>query len=319
MIVCNFFVYLYLYLPFDTVILEQTNLQGLSMKQMRFSFITKLIILLICFVYGQIAYADNNTDDATNSGNLYRSPFGPYELNYVLPFYTESSNTNYDEIFKGEANKNIELKFQISGQSTFIKRFFFKPLSLRFFYTQLSYWQAYANSAYFRESNYNPGVFFHFQPTAGKMPFKLDSIDLGAMHQSNGRGNDYERSWNRAYFNLHFLFNPDWSMTIRPWYRIRLPQERDYNPDINRYLGDGDLRLTYMHGNYMVSLLLRNEFESGFKRGAEELDVAFPFYNTFHGFVQLFSGYGQSLISYNHYMNSIGVGISLYADHAPVA
>jgi phospholipase A1 len=51
--------------------------------------------------------------------------------------------------------------------------------------------------------------------------------------------------------------------------------------------------------------------ESDFKRGTEELDITFPLYNHLHGFLQAFSGYGQNLISFNHYTNAFGVGISL--------
>jgi phospholipase A1 len=145
----------------------------------------------------------------------------------------------------------------------------------------------------------------------------MTSIDFGAMHQSNGLGSTNERSWNRIYLNFTFHLTNNWVLSVRPWYRIHALEDEDYNLNITKYLGDGDLRISYTFNNFMVYLLLRNEIESGFSRGAEELDFAFPFFHHIHGFVQAFSGYGQSLISYNHPTNSIGVGFSLFGPHTP--
>lgn len=255
------------------------------------------------------------TPDAKTTGNSYISPFGPYQLNYIIPFNYSTADTSYDQIYPNSPNKKYEVKFQISGQTTLIDNLFHKPLGLNLFYTQVSYWQFYAKSAYFRETNYNPGLFFHFHPTFGKLPFRLKAVDLGAMHQSNGRGEKYERSWNRVFMDFTFQISPDWCVSVRPWYRVHILEAKDYNPDMVRYLGDGDIRINYHHNNFMASLMFRNVFESGFARGAEELDLSFPLYSHFHMFLQTFSGYGQSLIAYNHYTNSVGIGFSLFSDH----
>jgi len=55
----------------------------------------------------------------------------------------------------------------------------------------------------------------------------------------------------------------------------------------------------------------RNNFASGFSRGALELNYVFPIHQRVRGMLHLFSGYGQSLIEYNHYTNAIGLGIAL--------
>ena len=41
------------------------------------------------------------------------------------------------------------------------------------------------------------------------------------------------------------------------------------------------------------------------------INMVFPLVNHFHGYVQGFSGYGQSLIEYNHYTNSASLGIAI--------
>jgi phospholipase A1 len=57
----------------------------------------------------------------------------------------------------------------------------------------------------------------------------------------------------------------------------------------------------------------RNNLESGFSKGAVELGWSFPLfqYDYIKGYIQYFSGYGESLIDYNNYVNRIGFGILL--------
>ncbi len=59
------------------------------------------------------------------------------------------------------------------------------------------------------------------------------------------------------------------------------------------------------------SLMTRNNLESGFSRGAVELGWSFPLfkYPYLKGYLQYFSGYGESLIDYDRYVNTIGVGL----------
>lgn len=258
-----------------------------------------------------------SSTSSSNSDSDDSSPFAPYEINYVLPAYYTQSQPTFDNILPGVQNKNLETRFQISVQAQILKHIMHWPISLNFFYTQNSFWQFYAESAYFRETNYNPGIFFHF--ITKSHPFNMHSFDIGLMHQSNGRGGDYERSWNRVYVTMNFIIKTHWAVSLRPWVRLQhFLEVRDYNPDIHKYLGDGDIHITFFTNKFRVSLMLRNELESNFARGAEELDFSFPLFHHIHGFILAFSGYGQSLISYNHYTNGGGIGISLYTADSPL-
>ena len=75
-------------------------------------------------------------------------------------------------------------------------------------------------------------------------------------------------------------------------------------------MGHGRLLFIYDVNNYEWTLMTRNVIESGFKRGGEELTFSFPLSHYIKGYLQAFSGYGQSLASYNHYTNSYGIGLA---------
>ncbi len=45
--------------------------------------------------------------------------------------------------------------------------------------------------------------------------------------------------------------------------------------------------------------------------GAVQLGYTFSLHNQLRGYVQVFSGYGESLIDYDHEVNSLGIGLML--------
>ncbi|MCB1788057.1 MAG: phospholipase A, partial [Gammaproteobacteria bacterium] len=69
----------------------------------------------------------------------------------------------------------------------------------------------------------------------------------------------------------------------------------------------------HKRGQHVFSAMSRNNIESGFSRGAVELAWSFPLgdYPYLKGYVQYFSGYGESLIDYDQYVHRIGFGLAL--------
>ncbi|MCP3678785.1 MAG: phospholipase A [Gammaproteobacteria bacterium] len=102
---------------------------------------------------------------------------------------------------------------------------------------------------------------------------------------------------------------------LKPWVLIFKSDSSDlHNPDIADYLGYGRALVAYHFYHQTLSFMMRNVAESGFKRGAIEASWSFPLPfmpKSIRGFAQFFSGYGQSLIEYDHYTNSGGIGIIL--------
>lgn len=185
-------------------------------------------------------------------------------------------------------------------------------LDLWFGYTITSFWQAYNGtiSSPFRETNYEPEAMLVLRTNYELAGFRGRFINLGMAHQSNGRGETLSRSWNRVYAQFGFE-RDNLAVMIRPWVRIPERNRSDDNPDIEDYLGHGDVLAVYRKGRNAYSLLLRNNLKSSDNRGALKLNWSFPLYGRLKGYVQYFNGYGESLVDYNHKQQSLGFGVSL--------
>lgn len=230
-----------------------------------------------------------------------------YKPTYILPFYyTESP---YTAIYQhqtpdSQTVMSSEFKAQLSFQVPIIHHLFNDKNSLSVGYTQDSFWQVYAKSQYFRETDYEPELFFR------RIQTSEISWQVGLVHQSNGRGGAYERSWNRAYGQVIYS-GKNWVMQVNAWALIFKAESSNlHNPSIADYLGNGNAILSYKFGTTTLSLMTRNNLQSRFKEGAEKLTFSFPLHGHFRGFLYAFSGYGQSLIEYNHYTNAVALGIA---------
>lgn len=237
--------------------------------------------------------------------------------NYILPaHYTTSPNASpFGFLSSNSPNRGLgldhaEIKFQLSLKVKVLENLFDNRADLWLGYTQQSHWQAYNGgiSRPFRETDYQPEAMLVFPTDYRFLGLTGRFVNVGIAHQSNGRSAPLSRSWNRVYVQAGFE-RGDFALLVRPWYRIREDAATDDNPDITDYLGYGDVVAAYRHGRQEFSGLVRHSFRTG--RGSTELGWAFPLHGNLKGYLQLFSGYGESLIDYNHRQNSIGVGVLL--------
>lgn len=227
-----------------------------------------------------------------------------YKPNYILPFYYTFSPDQ--AVYQGNTPDNQELKseewkFQFSLNIPIVY-IYNDQYRLNFAYTQLSYWQFYATeSQYFRETDYEPALYLETDL------MKNLTGSVGFVHQSNGKGGSLERSWNRAYLQTTYQ-NNDFLAGIKVWDIIFRAESSDlHNPDIGDYMGYGELYGAYnFFKDYQISMMLRS-----IKYPTTEINFSFPIYGVLKGYLQFFSGYGQSLIEYNHHTNAIGIGVTI--------
>ena len=263
----------------------------------------------------------------------------PYRPCYILPVaYNSSPNEDaFLDFDPDAAAQHNEVKFQISFKfklwedifrgslkDTIEKSSGIRGVDVWIGYTQLSFWQLY-NSAFsspFRDTNYEPELLFNLRlqheiPGLGGM--KLQFINVGFNHQSNGRSEPLSRSWNRivANFGLEKNFGAEkkdsFNLLLKTWYRLPEDDINDDNPDMTDYMGYGELWGTLYWKNQRFALMFRNNLQSE-NKGAVQLDWSFPL--PFIGdkvsvYLQYFNGYGEGLLDYNTSMNRISAGFML--------
>jgi len=256
-----------------------------------------------------------------------------YRPTYIIARWSSNPNTQPSSpatdrtTLEPQDLNRTELKFQISFKTELVSRRLFEEIGVTpllrnigidstrvwFGYTQRVNWQAFnhKSSRPFRETNYEPEAILTFGTGNEGDGFKL--VNLGLSHESNGQTGTQSRGWNRAYVQGGW----EWqrlSLLARAWQRISDTAKDDDNPDIKEYMGRGDLLARYQTaGGYVSTLLLRHSLTAAPGRGFAQLDWATPLLDSLGAarlHVQLSSGYGETLIDYNHKQTTIGIGVS---------
>jgi phospholipase A1/A2 len=239
-----------------------------------------------------------------------------YRPNYIQPVrYSDDVNQApfspiFDAAESDERLKEVEARFQLS-----FKNRVWAADDLRwgfwFAYTQTSQWQIYSDeiSRPFRETNYMPELFVSYRPGVQVAGFDWNLWNFGYIHQSNGRSQVLSRSWDRLITELGFE-RGDFALLAKAWWRIPESSNEDDNSDINRYMGYGDLTALYKWRGHSFSLMGRGNWNTG-KGAAQFTWTTPPLLGPLRGYVQAFSGYGDSMIDYNWNQNIIGIGVAL--------
>ncbi|ADV27596.1 Phospholipase A(1) [Pseudoxanthomonas suwonensis 11-1] len=243
-----------------------------------------------------------------------------YKPVYVLPGFwtskvnaTPSSPNPSNTVTTPEQLDSIEAKFQLSFKTKVAEDLFGDNGDVWVGYTQSSRWQAYSSetSRPFRETNYEPEVMLVFRNNYSLFGWKGRMAGISLNHQSNGRSDPFSRSWNRVILNVG-LDRDNWALMLRPWHRIEESRGDDNNPDIEDYIGRGDALLVYNRNGHELSLTARHSLRGGDRaHGSLQFDWGFPINNLLRGHVQVFDGYGESMIDYNHKATYIGIGFAL--------
>lgn len=250
--------------------------------------------------------------------------FRPYKPVYFMPVvYTDNPNqapcsegsTGFSCAGKDLDLDNVEAKFQLSFKTKVWGDVFGDNGDLWLGYTQSSRWQVYNDrrtySRPFRESNYEPELLLSFRADYDLLGWRLRLLGLGINHQSNGQSEPRSRSWNRitAFLGAE---RAGWIIGLRPWYRLPESAEDDENPDIEDFIGRGELIVNRRAGRHNLALTLRHSLRGGdANHGSGQFEWTFPLSSYLKGYFQLFSGYGESLVDYNHRQTAAGLGITL--------
>lgn len=241
-------------------------------------------------------------DSTLNMTNLIKEfdntpSFGIYKNNYII------SGTTLD----GKPDRfNSDAKIQISILQRVTNSVLPGNTYLFVTYTQLAYWDIFRESFPFGDINFNPTIglgkaLIHKNRFLGLLMLQLE-------HESNGKDEDYSRSWNKISLGTVLKMTPSWTVQAKAWIPL---VDGSNNRDIVEYKGWGHFGIDY---NY------KSDLNVGFiltKRGTSDLSSNITFniaYKMFKSanqyiFLEYYNGYGESLLDYNRYHHRIRAGI----------
>jgi len=241
----------------------------------------------------------------------------PHRPVFVLP--ARGSNDPNEEPFRELASDDtpttlnvqpVEVKFQISFKTKLLNDLLGGPGDLWFGYTQQSHFQFYNSDASrpFRETNYEPELALSFPLRRRWGGWTWRMFGAGVVHQSNGRSEPLSRSWNRLYGMAAVERGPV-SILLRPWVRVdSTDSDDDDNPGITDFVGRFEASLVWQLERQILALRGRTNLQFDGHHGSLEADWYFPLGSKVRGQLQVFHGYGESLIDYNQLRTRVGVG-----------
>lgn len=253
-------------------------------------------------------------DDEDKNGTFKLTFYKPI---YVLPLRWSSNpnelpqSENPENSFTEAQNYDqVEAKFQLSLKTKLLQSFLFGEGDLWLGYTQLANWQVYNDpvSRPFRELNYEPELIVNFPMKISVFGIHLRMAGFTFNHQSNGRDLPRSRSWNRLM--VHAAFEKDnFQLYIKPWIRIE-SSDKDDNPAISEYIGRMEANIIYNIDKHRIYVIGKNSLDFVKNRGSLEINYMYSVKSNLRLHFQAFTGYGETLIDYNHYQTTLGIGIS---------
>lgn len=175
-------------------------------------------------------------------------------------------------------------------------------------YTQKSFWNVYAESAPFGDTNYNPSI------GIGKYIVKNNVLQgtafLQIEHESNGRYGKESRSWNMVSLSSKYFFNMQLTLGAKVWIPIVDGEE---NKDLVKYRGVGTISLDYVSKNKNCWITTEITPCKSIGNFNTSLTTAFKISDSANQYlyVKLYDGRGESLLNYKRYSLNLRFGFCI--------
>lgn len=200
-----------------------------------------------------------------------------------------------------DARFQLSFKYRLFDPESTPVQWFPALRKLHFGYTQTSIWDLGEDSKPFHDTSYRPSLFW--QSRLDEKSFHPSYLRTGYEHESNGKDVPDTRSIDLLYVQpvLRKDFLDGNTLFFAPRFYVYL--NNDENPDIARYRGYADWQGRYgKEQSWMLTGRVRTG-TAGY--GSVQLDLSAPLRKPLFartgGFLhlQMFSGYGESLLDYN--------------------
>jgi len=219
-----------------------------------------------------------------------------------------------------DSKRNVDSRFQLSFKyrpfdpGARVAQYFPALSNLYFGYTQTTLWDVDADSSTFKDTSYRPSLYYKWLDSGRNIP--AAEWHLGVEHESNGQDGVDSRSINIAFVR------PSWHLDLANGRRLTLSPklyhylEKSDNSDIHRYRGYVDWQARYGREDGAILSALYRHGSGGYLSG--QLDLSYPISDKLFGrtgtfiHLQLFNGYGETLIDYNRHKDlQLRLGLSL--------
>ncbi len=270
-----------------------------------------LIVLLSAVAFPWIALAQSGATasipvpDPDPLGRAFLDHFSPHHPSYFL-YGADDPVVKFQFSFKyrmvGDTPETGHPRNVLNG--------------LHFGYTQRSLWDIRANSSPFFDTSYMPEFLFEsLAPRTWKWLHWM-SYQVGAQHESNGRDGANSRSLNMLYLRPAFAFGnlQGWNLLVAPRLDFYVGDLED-NPDLKEYRGHGSLYAVFGKRD-SLAVAFTGRVGKASHKGSVEFNVTYPVRFAFGNFasffhVQYFSGWGESLRTYDQKTSTIRAGFSI--------
>ena len=229
-------------------------------------------------------------------------PFGIYKDNFFItgiPLNQKITNNTADAMFQISIRHRLTKSILPFGTFAYLT------------YTQKSFWNIYAESSPFRDTNYNPGVglakvILHKNRLLGVAFIQIK-------HESNGREKEESRSWNYLSLAAKYYINPQFNISGEFW----LPYvDGDNNKDLLDYKGLGQINVSLTDARQKWWLEMQLNQRKGFGNINTIASIAFKVSKSSNQylFLRFQDGYGDSLLDYNKYSMNVRIGMCIKPD-----
>lgn len=284
-------------------------------------------LLFVClFAFGNAGKLQAQTKEMVE---MWQNLLDTIKTGFLAPSYVEISEEEILELFDRQpyfgmyrdnyfvtgvpTNRAInrftaDVKFQFSIRHRLTKTVLPFNSFLMLTYTQKSFWDVYADSAPFTESNYNPGLAIA-KPVVWKNKLR-GMASLAFEHESNGKSGMDNRGHNYFVLTGVYFFNASLSIQGKLWAGWPSPDNKDL---YSKYKGYGLVALNYRSVNdkFWISAVVNPRPEPGNFNTQLEFNLKLNSKANQYLFVQWYQGYAESLIDYNRYTSMIRVGICI--------
>lgn len=247
-----------------------------------------------------------------------------YEPNFLLPLHFTSqvnrapTSPTHPDGGSFPLYSRTEAELQVSLRAKVVGDVLFHNDSLWLAYSQQSIWQLWnsAESSPFRSSDYQPEVMYvaPIPDSVGTFAgWRWRMLLAGFAHESNGQSDPLSRSWNRLYLGTAITHD---DLALQARFNWRTPETGvDDNPRLTDYIGNTELSALWFPGVSTMQVTARTSFQST-KRGSLKFTWTHPVFSSkpdgLRYYLQVFSGYGETLLDYNFHQTSVGLGFTLF-------